>query len=426
MSFSVKFVLTVLLLSTIVYAANITSSVDSASSSPYANIKSNVTTLNITIFANDTAISIGAVNVSLGSAAGNLSSVRIRNSAGTVLGINSSFNVSSSTIYVNLSNPMNISAHANDTLLIIYEISPSATLRVSMEANITSTADLSANETISGTYPVSSSLIQLQDLHANATISPRYVDTNVFNQTFLYTITPTGSDLVKNISVVIPSDFSNIALVSVKRGGTTLDSTQGDFTNSTTGGRINISLTTTTNQAIIVNFTANTSASETGNITFNSTIGGGNMSEIAADYINTGVTTRQLIRIHGVAGVKTTALPNGTDYWEFNFTINVTETTSGMIHFRTSSWNNSASQIINLTNTTVIDNNTGYYASLYLATNSTRIFNVTAYYNITRGIQLSATANNLYYVALKMIMPSTAPVSSTWWTTYSMLFRSDA
>ena len=418
--------MTALLLSTIVYAANITSSVDSASPVPYANIKSNVTMLNITVFANDTPLSIGAVNVSLGSFAGNLSSVRILNSASTVLGINSSFNVSSSTIYVNLSNPMNISAHANDTLLIVYEVSPSATLRISGEANITSTADLSANVTFSGTYPISSSLIQLQDLHANATISPRYVDTNVFNQTFLYTITPTGSDLVKNISVVIPSDFSNIVLASVKRGGTTLDSTQGDFTNSTTGGRINISLTTTTNQAIIVNFTANTSASETGNITFNSTIGGGNMSEIVADYINTGVTTRQLIRIHNVAGVKTTALPNGTDYWEFNFTINVTETTSGMIHFRTSSWNNSASQIINLTNTTVIDNNTGYYASLYLATNSTRIFNVTTYYNITRGIQLSATANNLYYVALKMIMPSTAPVSSTWWTIYSMLFRSDA
>ncbi len=381
--------------------------------------------LNVTPGAGDNTVNITYINITVKNATiSNISAVEVRNSTGSTIASNSTNSSAANfTVYFPGGYVVN-SSTGNATLVVVFNISSSASRFNKTAANISLGAVVTTVAGDNVTYAtVESSHSQIQDVHAGAGITPHFADTGAVNQTFLYNITPTGSDLVKNISITIPPDFTNLVLVSMKRGGNVLVP-ETDYSNSTVSNRINITLVSSTNLELIINFTLNTSSSETGNITFNSTVSSGNASTTTTA-VNTGVTIKQLIRIHNVQGVKTTALPNGTDYWEFNFTINVTESVSGLIHFKMSNWNNSASQIISLTNSTVIDNNTGYYASLYLATNSSRIFNVTTYYNMTRGVQLSAAANTLYYVTLKMIAPSATPVSSSWWTTYSMLFRPD-
>ncbi len=381
--------------------------------------------LNVTPGSGDNTVNMTYINITVKNATiANISAVEIRNSTGSTIASNSTNSSAANfTVYFPGGYVVNSSA-GNATLIVVFNISSSASRFNKTAANISINSVVTTVAGDNVTYAdLESTHSQIQDVHASAGITPHFVDTGAVNQTFLYNITPAGSDLVKNISITIPSDFTNLVLVSVKRGGNVLVP-ETDYTNSTVSSRINITLVSSTNLGLIINFTLNTSSSETGNITFNSTISNGNTS-VATSAINTGVTTKQLIRIHNVQGAKTTALPNGTDYWEFNYTINVTADVSGLIHFKMDNWNSSASQIINLTNSTVIDNNTGYYASLYLATNSSRIFNVTTYYNVTRGIQLSAAANTLYYVTLKMIVPSATPVSSSWWTTYSMLFMPD-
>jgi hypothetical protein len=92
-------------------------------------------------------------------------------------------------------------------------------------------------------------------------------------------------------------------------------------------------------------------------------------------------------------------------------------------------WNNTAGNSLNLTNQTALTNTTRYYASMRLSTNSSNTFSVTNDYNFTQGVSLTpaqgAAVSNLYYVILRMIIPSGTQISSTWWTTYNTLFRSN-
>jgi hypothetical protein len=418
-----KILVAVLLLSSTTFAVNITSFVDSASSTPYGNTNSNVTMLNISIFANNTPFILEALNITTGDTTGNISAVRIVNSSGTVLGINSSTSSSFTTIFVNLSIPVNLTAHANDTLIVIYEMHPLAIIRSSVQANITTPNEFTSNVTINGTYPISSSRVQIQDVHADVNITPTVVDTNVINQTFLYKIIVSGSDNINGTVITVPAEYEITNVTNVTRDG--VSCTSGTVTCFTSFDNflkvININITgavdSTSGQTIVINFTINTSLNPIGNITFNSTITGSNMTGVLTNQLGNGAQTKHLINITNVEGTKTTALPNGTDYWEFNFTVNITESASGHIQFRMDNWNNSDSQIMQLTN------GTHDRASLYLSTNSSNAFNISTFYNHTRGIQIAKTANNIYNIILRMIIPSNTPVSSSWWTTYNILFR---
>lgn len=397
----------------------------------YINTGTNVllnVTLNATI--GDITVTGMLVNFTGSASVSNFSTMLVYNDSNNdgsigasdvLLGSNSTFNSTANFTIVNLS--ISIPANTERYVLLALNVSRLATPRTSVIINITSnysvTTGGSDNITIPSGY-INSTSAQLQSVRANATLAPRYVDTSVPNQTFVYEIRPTGADAINNATINLPSGYTLIWLESVERDST--NTTLGS--NSTNSSIINITMNTPTTNPVRIYFKANTSATPVNSSAFTSVIGGGNLSNAATDVLNfsANVTTRQLINVTSVGAIKSSALINGTDYWEFNFTLNVTATVSGMIHFRIDAWNNTAGQTIGLINQTEIGNATGYYATF--RQNSTNTLNVTTYYNFTRGISLSATENNLYYMVLKMVIPSGTPSSSSWWTTYSMMFRS--
>lgn len=427
------FIAVMLFFSTPIFAAgNLTVSRSSLPTPAYINTGSNAL-MNITLNATLGNVSVTGIVINFtGSAAmSNFSSFLIYNdsdnngavgSSDVLLGSNTTFNATTNSTVVNLS--ISITANTEKYILFVLNVSSLATLRTNVSINITSNASIttggSDNITISGGY-INTTLAQIQSVHANATITPHFVDTSVPNQSFVYEIKPTGAEAISNITINLPGGYTLIWLESIERAGSNDTSLT---TNSTNSSIINITISTPTTNTVRVYFKINTSANPVNSSAFSSIIGGGNLSNVATDASNltTNVTTKQLINVTNVNAIKSSALINGTDYWDFNFTLNITATTSGLIHFRMDAWNNTAGQAISLTNQTEISSSTFYYASFRQS--DTNAVNVTTYYNYTRGVSLSATENTLYYMALRMTIPSGTPVSSSWWTTYSLLFRS--
>ncbi len=415
-------------------AGNLAVSRSSLTTPAYINTGSNAL-MNITLNATVGNVSITGIVINLtGSAAmSNFSSFLIYNDSDNngivgvseaLLGSNASFNATTNSTVVNLS--ISITANTERYILLVLNVSSLATLRTNVSINITSNASIttggSDNITIPGSY-INTTLAQIHSVHANATITPRFVDTSVPNQTFVYEIKPTGAEAISNITINLPGGYTYVNnTLDVERNGVNLTTT--DYTNSTNSNMINITFTLPRTETHKIYFKANTSSTPVNSTAFTSTISGSNLSNVAADPSNltVNVTIKQLINVMNVNAIKSSALINGTDYWDFNFTLNITATTYGLIHFRMDTWNNTAGQTISLTNQTEISNSTFYYATF--RQNDVNAVNVTTYYNYTRGVSLAATENNLYYMALRMIIPSGTPVSSSWWTTYSLLFRS--
>jgi hypothetical protein len=277
-----------------------------------------------------------------------------------------------------------------------------------------------------------STLATIRDVHANVTVSPRFVDTSVANQTFAYLFNISGTDSITNLTISIPSGYTLINLTNVERGGVNL--TAGtDYTNTTLASQLNISLVSSTTQLLRILFIANTSSSSVLSSAFNSTIDGVSIfgaSTDPASVNSTNVTTQPILNASDVAILKSTAIVNGTDYWEFNFTLNYTATilTGGLIQFKLTNWT-AGSQNISLTNATGA---TAVCAAPNCATlrneanfNTTNKFNVTNDYgSTTKGIFVSSiTAANLVTVTLRMVIPSGTPISSSWQATYGFLFR---
>lgn len=402
----------------------------------YVNTNQTFVMINLTL--NGTNVRVTGINVTFGGTAGigNISQVLIYNDtnsnaaydAGELLLGNSTF---SGTNTCNVS--INLVVSGTSKLLIAYKIHNSATRFVSVNASLASSSSITANETIAGTFPIDSSSSQIQDLHASASVSPSYVDTNVVNQSFIYNITTTGSDYVNRTVIVLPGNYVIISVTNVTINGSNQEQNCALGVNQVCVQRSNTQINVTypnpglTSKAVRIYFTANTSSSVVTSMRFNSTIDSGNCSltAIETDVVNskTNVTTKQLINVDIIRAIKSTALANGTDYWEFNFTLNITANVSGLVQFRMNNWNSSsANQMMNLTNQTSLINAT-FYASLRKSDASTNVFNVTSEYG-SSGVSLTARENNLYYVVLKMIIRSGTPIASDWWTTYWTLFRS--
>ncbi len=429
----VTFIAVMLFFSMPIFAAgNLTVSRSSLLTPAYINTGSNAL-MNITLNATVGNVSITGIVINLtgSSTVSNFSTFLIYNDSDNngavgvseaLLGSNATFNATTNSTVVNLS--ISVPANTERHLLLVLNVSSLATLRTNVSINITSNTSIttggSDNITIPGGY-INTTLAQIQSVHANATITPRFVDTSVPNQTFVYEIKPTGVEAISNITINLPAGYALRWLESIERAGSNDTSLSANSTNSSI---INITINTPTTNTVRVYFKANTSANPVNSSAFSSIITGSNLTNVAADPSNltVNVTTRQLINVTNVNAIKTSALINGTDYWDFNFTLNITATTSGLIHFRMDAWNNTAGQTISLTNQTEISSSTFYYATF--RQNDANMMNVTTYYNYTRGISLSATENTLYYMALRMVIPSGTPVSSSWWTTYSLLFRS--
>jgi hypothetical protein len=256
-------------------------------------------------------------------------------------------------------------------------------------------------------------------------MSPRYVDTNVTNQSFTYNITPTGADKINNITITIPAGYTVVNVTYVSDNGTTLRNSTYQHSNLSVilGSQILVNYTIGySGGTIVINFTANTSATNITQTAFSSTVAGSNLTSIAADVsgTDTSVTTQQLINVTSVAATKATAYVNGTDYWEFTFTINFTANVTGLLQFKMSNWTNSASNI------TLTSCTGGYCATLRDSTNANNNITVGYDYNMSTGVSFTGTQGNTKNVILKMIIPTGTLSSTSWWATYSGLFRSAA
>jgi len=429
MKISPVFVLVFMLLVSPVFAVgNITvTGRDILPGGNYTNSNTSVALLNITFAitvepgasVNITAINIGVGN---GSTSGNISAIELYLSNDTTV-VGSSGTPTNATSYNISTNTIVVTNSSNASVIVRVNVSRNVTTRQLLSVLLVSAADITrdsgSNVTVSGT--ILSNATQIQDLHANVSISPNFVDTNAINQTIVYTIVPTGADAINHTIITIPSGYNltNISTIQLDGSNITANVT------SIGKGYINISIPTPTTNPIKVTFNVNTSTTRVIG-TFTSTIDGHNRTGIPAEHANVSavnVTTQQLINVTSVALAKGAAIVNGSDYWEFNFTINFTATMTGLIQFKMTNWTDASSPPNNIH----VNESTTYYATL--RNNSANFsdangkVNITNYYVDNWGINRTVTENSTLTFILRMIIPSGTAVSNSWASTYNWLFR---
>ncbi len=436
-----------------------------SSSGDFWNTGMNVM-LNITFYSRISDVNVTGLTINLTGTlnASNITGVFVYNDSDgnavigpseTVLGSNTSLNNSINSTFVLFSTVLSVPNHTNRSVLVAFNISRSA-LRfnttgayISGGANVnTSNLEVSDNVTLAlGT--INSTVKQVLDMHANATLTPRIVDTNVTAQMLVYTVTPSSQDALHKIKIIVPTGYTLVDVTDVSVGGSGRNrsfdgATGGGGSNNGVGVTLgitefNVSFNTTAqlgwlSSAARINFTVNTNITPQSSSAFASKIFS-NTSFIDPEVISEGtnVTTEQVIRILSVGGNKTAALTNGTDYWEFTFRLNLTSNVSGIIQFKMSNWT-SPSGTINLTNQTPTNNNTLFYANVRMSNESFgagRSQNLTDNYNVTGGIAFNVTgtsaetSNGVKNFVLRMTIPNGIPASTGWWTMYSILFRSN-
>lgn len=385
----------------------------------YVNTYQNATMLNITMTSADSVNVTGVVVNLIGTAsAGNISNVMLYNSTSLVAS-NSTW--TSDYTQLTISNGMIVSSETNIT--IVCTIAGSALSLLTAGVNITANTSIITNETVIASQ-YNSSLSQIQSLHASASVTPKYVDTNVINQSFTYTITPTGQDLFNKTKIVVPSEYAVVAtntsfgtcnpnqFVNASGNNITIDIPWNQFSSC------GISAST----PLIVTIKANTSSSVVSSKALTSIISGENLTDIATTTTGdaTNVTTLELLKILSVEATKTTAILNGSDYWEFKFTMNVSAPVdiNGLVQFRMNNWNNTAGNIIDITATTTTLRNES-------SCSTSNKFNITNSYPAD-NVGVLLTKKGASYLYLRMVVPSSTQVSSSWWTTYWALFRASA
>jgi hypothetical protein len=411
---------------------NITSSINGTDTN--VNTRTNFTVFNLTVYADNVSVTISGINITLnGNANGSaISKVFVFNSSitGTLLGTNSSVHsslVEGSQINVTFTSPFLMGRNTRTGILVLFEISSTAQSGSTIGGNMTTVGDLVTNHTVLANVALpNSSLAVIRDVHANVSITPRFVDTGVENQSFVYVLNVTGTDSINKTTVNLPAGFTLINITGLYVNNLELG---GGYTINAITNQMNISLTTPATQSIRINFTANTNATPvTGQ--FTSTIAGSNISSATTYADNITVITQPLLNISNVAMIKSVAIVNGTDYWEFNFTINYTGTVpiGGIIQFKMSNWT-SGSDTLSIYNSNcpgsrclTLRNESNY--------NTTGRFNVTNdYESVSKGIPISSmipstTQSTLFTVVLRMVIPTGTPISSAWQATYGFLFRS--
>ncbi|MBI4896057.1 MAG: hypothetical protein HY832_00725, partial [Candidatus Aenigmarchaeota archaeon] len=318
----------------------------------------------------------------------------------------------------------------NSSLIIAVNISTTAQKLKNVSVNITSnieigTATTGDNVSIVGTS-LASNVSQIQDVRAYATIGPGLVDTNVINQTLIYTITRTGTDRIDSINVTIPTGYTLKQFLFA-----VFDGTVYSLINTTTNNHLIVTIPSplpSEPTVIKLNFTVDTNTSFQNMTGFMSTITGSNMTNVAtvsnATEIN--VTTQTLISNITITGTKTTAVVNGTDYWEFNLTLGMNATFSrGRLQFKMTNWTDASGNQILLRSAT---NSSLNYTQLRDSSNATYNMTVLNDYDFAAGFLPAGccTRGGTASVILRMIIPTGTISSSTWFTTYNALFRTTA
>ncbi len=412
-------------------AGNLT--VSGSSMPPYfINTNYSQPILNLTLNSSVNTVNISSISVTMvGAGASYVYSVELRDSSGALLGINYSIDAATNKTAITFAAPIEVNTSFNRTFIVAASLLGNATLLSTIAANISGAGDVGVDaqsnvSIIGGT--IQSNDYQIQDVHANATMSPLFVDTAIVNQSLVYRLVQFGRNTFSNISITVPSEYKLVAVTEVKQGSSTLyNSTFSQVSVSLNASSGVIIVTNSANFStsgdVIVNISVNASASPVTAKAFNSTIGGSNITG-ALPYVsgsNTSVTTQQLLNITSVYATKATAISNGTDFWEFSMNVNLTTNIPGIIQFKMDNWTNNQSQTIGLWNA----DQTSYYATLRDNANSSRAVNVTNSYAQGDGIALQSccSSSSAYTLVLRMVIPSGTPSAASWFTTYRALFR---
>lgn len=370
-------------------------------------------------------VNISSINITVinGSSA-NISDIQLYNLTNHLVASNSTFNATTNTTRLSFS-ALTVNSTYNYSLAVYANISSNATAGSRIAFNITETLTTASEDIITNNTFGGSSFILVQSVHANATMSPRFVDTRVVNQTFQYSLNVTGTNGINNITINAPVGYiiANVTLMTLNGADLIGAGSVTISRNTTVINMTKIGTPFATNDKIIINFTANTSSSDVSTSRFTSFLYGSNLSSVETNYTEgeTNVTTKQIVNITSVKIVKGAAILNGTDYWEFNFTINFSANVTGLLQFNMTNWTNSAGQNLSLVNstynlTTLRDNQ-----------NTSRYINITNSYGApAEGISITdcCTTGTYYYVVLRMIIPLNTPISNNWAATYGALFRS--
>ena len=390
----------------------------------YINTRTVTNMLNLTMNSTVGNTNITSLNVTIGGdvTVGNVSSVVLFNATGSIIASSTTFNSTTSKFTVSIPAGFNASSGANTSMIVAVNLSGSAT-KTNVSIQISSSAefvvDNSRNVTFTSGFRNSTESL-IQDIHANVSISPNFVDTNAINQTLVYSIVSTGRDKMNNTIITIPSDYSFVNISNVELEGANNTAIE---TVTTSPNYINVTLSITKSK-IKVFLNVNTSNSRINSSAFTSTITGGNISSAATDIVSPGinVTTQQLINAN-VSIAKGAAIVNGTDYWEFNYTLSFTANVTGLLQFKMSDWTDASSSVDRLN----INTSSVYYATLRNNTNNftdtNGKFNVTNFYVENIGLTKTVTDSGTLSLILRMLIPSGTPISNSWASTYGFLFR---
>ena len=416
----------------------------------YINSGDNVTMLNISLLAANSTINLTSILVNFSTPyttveANNISAFVVNVSIYNDTDGDGIFHSNDTTLFgsnitfgnqtrINLTNitvgPIQVGTANAVRLLVVFRLNITAPVIANISANITSAASIGTNETVSGSFPISSGLGETRDVHANVTMRPNYVDTNVTNQTIVYNFTITGVTTVNKTRITLPSGYTlvNISGVTLNDLARSIDICPVATDVCTNVGTTEVNLTYTPTLAkganVSVTMLVNTSLSALPTSTVNSTLYSSDLtmynvsSSVLRTYSN--ITTQPIINGTSVMITKGAAIINGSDYWEFNFTLNFSAAVPGIIQFKMYNWSDGVNNI-SLANSS----ETEFYATMRNETNfnTTGRFNILNRYNGTTGINHTASTASTFTVILRMVIPSGTAISSNWFTIYNFLFR---
>src|SRR3989338_1563287 len=392
----------------------------------YINTRTIYNFLNLSFNATAQEINVTSLNVTIkGVGVENVTLVRLINETGSVIASNATWNTTVNYTILSIEGGFNVTRWLNRSMILAINISRNAIRASNITLNLS--VGLATNNT-EDNISISAQSIgsSVQDLHVNGTITPRNADTNVINQSFVYSLIYDGLDKIYGFNITLPLGFGT-PYVSNVEDSSNLSVASSDYAATTSFRTLNISFgsggtTLRAGPRIKIFFNATTNASTTVSAAINSTVSGSNFTALSAEVMESvnNITMKQLVNVSSVSIVKSTALINGTDFWEFNFTLNFTANMTGKLQMNLTNWT-SALGNISLTNST----GDGFYASLRDNANWTNIMNVTYAYNYSMTVQGCCTEGTLYYAVMRMIIPTGTIVTNSWSSTYNFLFRSE-
>lgn len=274
---------------------------------------------------------------------------------------------------------------------------------------------------------------------ANGSIVPRFVDTSVVNQQFIYSI-PSHNETITFLRINSTNStagfiFTTITDVLLNSSSCRVAGQACDGSNVvvypsgidiTFAGPVPGVPSTTT---ITVLFNATTPSSyNTTNFTAYVTSSTGTSLVTPSSFGTTFVTTQQMINVSSVSIVKGSAVVNGSDFWEFRFALAFNADVTGVIQYKMNNWTDSLGRVMstalgNGTSYATLRNNSGNF------TDPNGKFDIYNDYVSNVGINRTAgqklqVSGATDYAYLRMYIPAGVVTSSTWSTGYSFLFRS--